>query len=111
VFSIDRLGTNLRQLTRFSETAHSVHGCTYDLPVGSGCVTSALAQDARTQALLLYSSCDPLGTHPLSGQFFAMQPDGSELRQLTDTRGLVTEADGTVVGEFPGPIEYVSRPR
>jgi hypothetical protein len=35
-----------------------------------------------------------------------MQPDGSGLRQLTDSRGLVKEADGTYSGELPGPWAY-----
>ena len=33
-----------------------------------------------------------------------MRPDGSGLRQLTDTRGVVKQPDGTLVGELPGPI-------
>jgi hypothetical protein len=80
-------------------------------PAGSGCATQLVGQDARTQAFLFYSSCDPLGTNPQGGQIFAMRPDGSDLRQLTDTRGLVTAADGTVIGEFPGPFVLSSGPR
>ena len=63
-------------------------------------------QDPRSRTLVFYSSCDPLGTNPNGGQIFAMQPDGSGLRQLTDSRGLVKEADGTYSGELPGPWAY-----
>ena len=56
--------------------------------------------------MIFYSSCDPLGTNPNGAQIFAMQPDGSGLRQLTDSRGLVREADGTYSGELPGPWAY-----
>ncbi len=52
----------------------------------------------------------PLATrstqNPNGGQIFAIQPDGTGLRQLTDSRGLVKEADGTYSGELPGPWAY-----
>jgi hypothetical protein len=60
------------------------------------------AQDPETDALVFDTTCDPLGTNPYGIQMFAMRPDGSGLRQLTDARGLVREADGTV------SVEYVS---
>jgi hypothetical protein len=50
-----------------------------------------------------------LGTNPNGGQVFAMRPDGSRLRQLTDTRGLVVGADGSVTANLPGPWAYSSR--
>jgi hypothetical protein len=51
------------------------------------------------------SNCDPFGTNPNGGeQFFAMRTDGSGLRQLTQTRGIVREADGTIEVEMPGPF-------
>jgi len=106
IFSVDRTGANLRQLTHFQETAHSRHGCDFNLPIGTGCSIQLLGQDATTQAVLFYSSCDPLGSNANSGQIFAMRPDGTDLRQLTHTRGLITEADGTVIGEFPGPFAF-----
>ena len=49
-----------------------------------------LTQDSKTRTVVFYSSCDPLGTNPFGGQLFAMRPDGSDLRQLTHTRGVVT---------------------
>jgi len=35
-----------------------------------------------------------------------MRPDGSGLRQLTHTRGLLIQPGGTVIGELPGPMAY-----
>jgi hypothetical protein len=108
LFSIDRLGANLRQLTHFSETSYSVHGCDFEPDPGHGCATYLVGQDAERRAMLFYSSCNPLGTNPEGGQFFAMRPDGPDLRQLTTARGLVTETDGTVIGELPGPAVFSS---
>ena len=104
VFSIDRTGSDLRQLTDFVEGTNSRNGCLYDAP--PGCTARVLAQDARTGTLVLHSNCDPFGTNPYGSQMFAMRPDGSGLRQLTDARGVVTEADGTLVGELVGHVAY-----
>jgi hypothetical protein len=49
-----------------------------------------------------------LGSNPSGGQLFAMRPDGSHVRQLTHARGLVTEEDGAVITELPGPFRYSS---
>jgi hypothetical protein len=58
------------------------------------------------------STCDPLGTNPHDGaQVFAMRPDGSGLRQLTATRGIIHEADQTISMELPGPFAVPSRLR
>jgi len=109
LFSIDRLGANLRPLTNFHETEHSVSGCFF-AALGRGCglfVGGGFSrQDPRSRTLLFRSNCDPLGTNPNGSQIFAIQPDGSGLRQLTDSRGLAQEADGTVIGELPGPWAY-----
>jgi len=40
-----------------------------------------------------------------------VKPLAERLRQLTDTRGLVIEPDGTIIGEFPGPSVLSSEPR
>ena len=114
LFSIDRVGANLRQLTSFHETDHAAHGCCFGA-VGSGCAVQpvnvlGLGQDVRTQTLVFYSSCDPLGTNPNGGQIFAMRPDGADLHQLTNARGLVTESDRTVIGELPRPFAFSSTP-
>jgi hypothetical protein len=104
VFSIDRLGSDLRQLTNFRETEHSVRGC-YFGRLGLGCTVYVGAQDPRSRTLLLYSSCDPLGANPNGAQIFAMRPDGSGLRQLTDAQGFVHEP-GVVSSDLPGPWAY-----
>ncbi len=62
------------------------------------------SQDPHSRALLFYSDCDPLGTTPNGTQIFATQPDGTGLRQLTNSRGLVREADGTYSGETAGAV-------
>jgi hypothetical protein len=106
LFSIDRLGADLRQLTTFRERAHSRTGCYFGRK-GQGCGIYPLqAQDPRSRALFFYSSCDPLGENPNAGQIFAIQPDGSGMRQLTNSRGLAVEADGTLSGELAGPWAY-----
>jgi len=104
VFSIDPTGANLRQLTQFGEVEHSIAGCEFG-EIGLGCAIMINAQDPVTGTLLLYSSCDPLGTNPNGGQLFTMRPDGTDLRQLTDARGLVIEP-GNVSSELPGPFAY-----
>jgi hypothetical protein len=58
---------------------------------------------------VFYSSCDPLGTNPNGGQAFAMCPDGTGLQQLTHTRGMVNEPDGSVSVELPGPFAFPQR--
>jgi len=56
--------------------------------------------------LVFVSSCDPFGTNPNGEQIFAMRPDGSGLRALTDTRSVVHDPDGSVEVELPGPWSY-----
>jgi hypothetical protein len=107
VFSIGRLGTDLRQLTTFNQEGHSPFGCDARTGFGPpGCVieTFGLVQDPVTRTIVFPSNCDPFGTNPNGEQIFAMNPDGTNLRQLTDTRGFTTEADGTVDVELPGPF-------
>jgi len=105
IFSIDRLGTDLRQLTDFSQGGHSALGC-----FGSnggpppGCISREPRQDPATRAIVFSSSCDPVGMNQNGEQIFAMNPDGTGLQQLTDTSGFTTEADGTVDVELPGPF-------
>ena len=106
LFSIDRLGRDLRQLTNFREREHSLKGCFFGGQLGEGCAVLRLWHDRRTRTLLFGSTCDPLGQNPNGAQIFAIQPDGRGLRQLTDLRGLVQEADGTYSGTLPGDWAY-----
>jgi Tol biopolymer transport system component len=107
LFSIDRVGAHLRQVTRFREVDRSVNGCSNIPP---GCNVPVTTQDPVTRTVVFQSSCDPLGTTPNGGsQIFAMRPDGSRLRQLTDTRGVVMGTDGSLTAELPGPWGYSTR--
>jgi hypothetical protein len=45
----------------------------------------------------------PFGT---ADQIFAIRPDGSGLRQLTDAAGVTTNPDGSFRVELPGPYAY-----
>jgi hypothetical protein len=105
LFSINRLGSDLRQLTNFRETTERARsGCRFG---DSGCALGWVSQDPRSRTLVFYSSCDPSpGTKSNGGQIFAMRPDGSGLRQLTDARGLVHEGPGVYSGDLPGPWSY-----
>ena len=67
-------------------------------------------QDPVTQAVAFDSTCDPLGANPYGDQIFAMRPDGSGLRQLTDAAGYTTNPDGSFRVELPGPFAYSARP-
>jgi hypothetical protein len=117
LFSIDTLGTELRQLTNFREGRPFLSGqdsaneCTVygpDLP--PGCSIFRAYQDPVTQTVVFYSNCNPFGTNPYGAQVFAMRPNGSRLRQLTSTRGGVIAGSGAVTLEVPGPIAYSARP-
>ena len=112
VFSIDRNGGDLRQLTDFRETDHVRFGCYNDIGL-VGCSVGFFAVDPMTGTLVFYSTCDPFGQNPYGGQLFAMRPDGSGLRQITDARGLTP--DGMEL-ELIGPHAYsapirMARPR
>jgi hypothetical protein len=109
LFSVDKLGGDLRQITRFGTgaEARSTWGCDFGPP--PGCAMSLFIQDPVTRTFVFYSSCDPFGRNPNGAQLFAMRPDGSGLRQLTDARGLAIEADGAVDTELPGPSWYSGR--
>jgi len=107
VFSIDTLGADLRQLTQFRAADHSAEGCNA-FSEQPGCfIASAPILDPELRTLVINTDCDPLGTNPKNGgQYFAMHTDGTGLRQLTATQGIVTAADGSVDVELPGPGAY-----
>jgi hypothetical protein len=105
IFSIDRTGGDLRQLTEFRETEQSDIGC-YFFPGGRrGCPSSFLDIDSVTGTVVFYSACDPFHTGRFASQIFAMRPDGSGLRQITSARGTFTE-DGKDKLELIGPHAY-----
>jgi hypothetical protein len=107
IFSIASLGGDLRQLTQFHETEHATTPCNFSGRRPHGCfILPPFARDSDTGALVFHSSCDPFGTNPNGSQYFAIGADGAGLRQLTNARGLVNEADGTVIGELPDPAAY-----
>jgi hypothetical protein len=100
------VGADLRQLTHFRAADQSVIGCLQRVLEQPGCFVGALILDPEARTLVFPSNRDPLGTNPNGGALFVMDPDGTGLRQLTATRGLVTAADGSVDVELPGPSAY-----
>jgi hypothetical protein len=108
VFSIDRTGGDLRQLTNFHEGPEgqeSRAGCSfYERPFG--CLACCTSRDIRSDAVVFYSSCDPFGTNPYGSQVFAMHSDGTGLRQLTNTHGYTRDASGGVTVELPFPFAW-----
>jgi hypothetical protein len=105
LFSINTRATGLRQLTHFSQPEYSVAGCYAFAP--PGCVIFPYGgADPATGTVMFYATCDPFGTNPYGDQLFAIRVDGTQLRQLTHTRGLGTEPDGTVSTENIGPFAY-----
>ena len=110
-FSTDRLGGDLRQLTSFAVVGGRSRNCEeYGSP---GCTVLAWPLvDRRTGSLAFDSNCDPLVNNPGDGdQLFAMRPDGSGLRQLTDTQGIIDHPDRSIDVELPGPFYVPSRLR
>jgi hypothetical protein len=110
IFSINTRGepASLRQLTQLHDPdgRASEVGCfnsIYDADT-SACSIERYFADRRTGAVTFTSNCDPVGRNPHGFQIFNMRADGSGLRQLTDARGIATDADGTVHVELPGPV-------
>jgi len=110
LFSIDRSGDDLRQLTTFHDAPEGQHerGCNFwKRPLG--CWVGQANRDIRTDAVLFYSSCDPLGTNPYGSQVFAMHADGTGLRQLTNTAPFGVDASGAFTVELPFPFAWPGR--
>jgi hypothetical protein len=101
LFSIDTLGSHLRQVTHFPPDAGEQHGCGVPGP-GHACDVTGFSVDQRTGAIVMASSCDPLGRNPNGEQFFTMRADGSGLRQISAFRG-VERSDDVVQVEMAGP--------
>jgi hypothetical protein len=109
LFSVDRFGTRLRQVTKVLPAAHSSFGCAGGASSPRECrvaLTQPVEYDARARSLVFDATCDPYGLHPVGGQVFAVRRDGAGFRQLTNYRGMQgTAAAGTLSVELPGPIE------
>jgi hypothetical protein len=106
LFSIDRTGAGLRQLTNFHVGETSRQGCGLVVPDEPGCVIwigGGLGQDRATGSILFTSTCSPNGGTSNGGQILAVRPDGTGLHQLTDTRGMVLGPHRSVTVELPGP--------
>ena len=108
IFSIDRTGGDLRQLTDFHEVPRALSDVWMLLrsPALRVRRDSTLSRDTQSDALVFYSSCDPFGTNPYGSQVFAMHPDGTGLRQLTNTQGYTRDASGAVTVEVAYPFAY-----
>jgi hypothetical protein len=107
VFSIDKFGGGLRQLTRLESVEHSEVGCFLNAGF-PGCLIELQAHEGATGTIVFNSSCDPFGTNPAGDQLFAMRPDGSGLRQITHAPGVVTDTTtpDVIEVELPGPFAY-----
>jgi len=108
LFSIDRTGGDLRQLTDFHEGPeglHSTTGCFLSIPP-LGCTAFYTSRDTQSDAVVFYSSCDPFGTNLYGAELFAIHSDGTGLHQLTETQGYTVDASGAVNVELPFPFAY-----
>ena len=112
LFSIDQFGgeKSLRQVTHLPWDGRPAAGCDPPNARGTSCLIENLTLDPVTETVLFRSSCDPVGANPFGEQVFAMRLDGTGLRQLTRTRGMWTDPDGTIHVELPGPAVYPSAP-
>ena len=107
MFSIDRAGGDLRQLTHFHEGPEGQHsgGCII-APQPLGCGLFFTSRDIRSDAIVFASMCDLVGANPYGMQVFAMHSDGTGLNQLTNTLGYTVDASGVVTVELPWPIAW-----
>ena len=112
MFSMEPLARDLRQVTVFHEGgdhrtaclgARRPNGCRIDFG-GPG-----LPQNPVTGSIYFSSQCDPLGLNPNGIQLFAIQPDGTGLRQLTNLRGFVQSGDRNAEVETLG-VPWVYAP-
>lgn len=105
IWSIDRNGGDLRQLTQLHEGPHSTAGCVLLGPPPLGCTAHFVGRDTQTDDLVFISGCDPVGANPYGLQVFAIHQDGAGLRQLTNTQGY-RHSGGTVNLELPYPFAH-----
>jgi hypothetical protein len=106
IFSVDKQAFHPpRQLTHLPSDGQPAVWCLNGF-AGTACDITSVFLDRITGTVLFLSSCDPVGGNPFGNQLFAMRPDGTGLRQLTNARGMTTDPDGTVHVELPGPVAY-----
>ena len=111
LFSIDRFGGPLRQLTRLDAGIPSQGGCGVSNPPPA-CwlgIDQDTLLDPKTRSLVFESTCDPFGLGLVGEQYYAMRPNGSGFRQLTHHRGMQVAPDGSLTVELPGPTAYSGR--
>ena len=109
IFSIETSGGGLRQITHFnpgSPASNVVAACWMNGPPECPVGWQLTVQDPVTKAVLFDSACDPFHTNVYGGQLFAMRPDGSGLRQLTDAAGFTSNSDGSIRVELADPFAY-----
>ena len=105
LFSISVLGSGLRQLTRFREGDEpSVNGCYSGPP--PGCSIGYLQEDPGARSLVFTSQCFSSRPGHVGMDLVTVRRNGSRLRPLTATRGMVEHDDGSVEVEMVGPWAY-----
>jgi hypothetical protein len=110
IFSIHPFGSGLRQVTHFNPGEPVPQpGCGVNIRPGCQLGGALAVQDRVTKAVIIDSGCDPLGANPFGSQAFAMRPDGTGFRQLTDTTGFTTNPDGSIRSQLPGLFAYSAR--
>jgi cysteine-rich repeat protein len=110
LFSVDVHGGVPRQITHLDPGVRLPNpGCDFPLGIGYGAYR-AVPQDPVTGTIVFDTTLDALKLRTaVSGgadQIFAIRPDGSGLRQLTDAAGGTTNPDGTFRVEITGPYAY-----
>jgi hypothetical protein len=93
LFSIDRLGRDLRQLTKFADREH----CWIRVLRGQDPATGWIVFSATS------FECESPDAPAVGTQVFAIRPDGTGLHQLTHTRGIIPAPEGTFKRELTGP--------
>src|SRR5262249_7779318 len=113
LFSVDVHGGVPRQITHLDPGSPLMHpGCFLPYGIGYGGFRT-VTQDPVTGTIVFDTTLDALKLRPGTSlylgeadQIFAIRPDGSGLRQLTDAAGVTTNPDGSVRVELPGPYAY-----
>jgi hypothetical protein len=114
LFSVDVNGGVPRQITHLDPGYRvPAPGCFLPYGIGYGAYR-AIPQDPMTGTIVFDTTLDALRLRTPAGgvggdQIFAIRPDGSGLRQLTEAGSGTTNPDGRVRVELPGPYAYSAR--